>query len=202
MTVRFNVLNRFSGAVQFTAEIDCDAADERSLKLGLAVQWAVENGANLVGASLELANLAHVCLVGADLAGANLAGANLAHANLVSANLAGASLDRAILYGASLSHASLAGANLALANLAHANLGNQWIIQGGTRADGYQFILTNLIGDGVRVKAGCRDFSVDEAETHWRETRGDTPLGRETALIIAGMIEQAKARGLSFETIE
>ena len=50
--IEFNVLNRFSGAVQFTAEIDCDEGADRSIKLGLAVKWAILSGANLSGASL------------------------------------------------------------------------------------------------------------------------------------------------------
>ena len=70
MTIKFDVLNRFTGAVQFTAEIECDEGASVSVKLGLAVRWAVKAGANLARANLAGADLA-----GADLAGANLAGA-------------------------------------------------------------------------------------------------------------------------------
>jgi hypothetical protein len=48
--IKFDVTNRFSGQVQFTAEIDCDESTSRSIKLGLAVRWAVKAGADLVGA--------------------------------------------------------------------------------------------------------------------------------------------------------
>lgn len=139
--MKFDVLSRFTGKVQFTAEIECGEDAAYSVKLGLAVRWALKSGADLGGADIS----------GADISGAYLGGA--------------------------------------------------WIIQGATRADGYAFLLTNLPGEGVRVKAGCRDFSIEEAERHWRDTRGYTPLGRETAVIIAGMIEQAKARGLSFDAL-
>jgi hypothetical protein len=56
-----------------------------SVKLGLAVKWAVKNKANLARANLAGANLAGAYLAGADLAGANLAGAALAGANLAGA---------------------------------------------------------------------------------------------------------------------
>jgi hypothetical protein len=88
--ISFEVLNRFTGEVQFTAEIDAKEGDERSLKLGLAVNWAVENGANLNGASLRGANLNGASLRGADLNGASLRGADLNEADLNGADLNGA----------------------------------------------------------------------------------------------------------------
>src|SRR5690606_23344240 len=73
--IKFDVTNRFTGAVQFTAEIDCDENAARSVKLGLAVKWGVKARAYLAGA-----NLADAYLADANLAGANLADANLARA--------------------------------------------------------------------------------------------------------------------------
>ncbi|MGJ5032438.1 pentapeptide repeat-containing protein, partial [Bradyrhizobium sp. HKCCYLS2038] len=65
--VKFDVLNRLTGAVQFTAEIECSDDALPSVKIGLAVRWAIKSGANLSGADLYGANLS-----GADLYGANL----------------------------------------------------------------------------------------------------------------------------------
>ena len=87
---KYEVLNRWTGKVRFTAEISVTPDMTPSVKLGLAVKWGVRNGANL--------------------AGANLAGANLAGANLARAYLAGANLARAYLAGADLARADLAGA--------------------------------------------------------------------------------------------
>ena len=97
--IKFDVLNRFSGNVQFTAEIDVDESASRSVKLGLAVEWALKNnvnlqGANLNGASLNRANLEGANLEGASLNGANLNWANLNRANLEEANLNGATAKR------------------------------------------------------------------------------------------------------------
>ena len=117
MKIRYDVLNRFSGAVQFTAEIDCDCNDETQFKIGLAVKWAIKNRANLNGANLSRANLN-----GANLNGANLSRANLSRANLNGANLNGANLNGANLNGANLSWADLNGANLSRANLNGADL--------------------------------------------------------------------------------
>ena len=63
--IKFEVTNRWSGTVQFTAEIECDESVSYSIKLGLAVGWAVKTRANLAGA-----NLADAYLAGANLAGA------------------------------------------------------------------------------------------------------------------------------------
>jgi len=122
MPIKFDVTNRFSGRVQFSAEIECDESASYSVKLGLAVKWAIKARADLARADLAGADLADANLARADLAGANLAGANLARANLAGANLAGANLAGAYLADANLAGAYLADADLADANLARANL--------------------------------------------------------------------------------
>ena len=88
--LKFDVLNRFTGAVQFTAEIECKPDELLSVKLGLAVQWAIKSCAYLSGAYLS----------GADLRGADLRGAYLSRADLSRADLRGADLSCADLSGA------------------------------------------------------------------------------------------------------
>ncbi|WP_283419211.1 pentapeptide repeat-containing protein [Sphingopyxis sp. Geo48] len=124
---KFEVRNRFTNAVQFTAEISVTPDMTYSVKLGLAVKWAVKARANLARANLARANLADAYLADANLARANLADANLAGANLAGANLARANLARANLADANLAGANLAGANLARANLARANLADAYL---------------------------------------------------------------------------
>ena len=80
--MKFDVLNRFTGNVKFTAEIDCEQDTPRSLKLGLAVQWAVKTEADLTEADLTCANLTCVNLTCANLTEANLTWANLTEADL------------------------------------------------------------------------------------------------------------------------
>ena len=108
--MQFEIKTRFTGAVQFTSEIDATEDTPLSVKIGLSVKWAIKTGANLADANL---------------AGANLAGADLTRANLTRANLAGANLA-----GANLTYARLTGAYLK-----HANL-----VDGGQRSDGYRFV--------------------------------------------------------------
>ena len=100
--IKYEVRNRYTNDVQFTAEIECAANATPSVKLGLAVKWAIKAGANLTG----------VDLYGADLSGADLTGANLYGADLTGANLTGANLYGADLTGANLSRANLSRANL------------------------------------------------------------------------------------------
>ena len=163
--IKFEIHNRYTGKVQFTAEIECEETALRSVKIGLAVRWAIKNEADLREADLSEANLR----------GANLRGANLRGADLSEANLRGADLSEANLYGAD-------------------SISDR-IIDGGIRSDGYRFLLTRTDPGPWRIKAGCRNFTLDEAREHWTRTRpeGD-PLGDETRLIIAHMVAVAKLR--------
>jgi len=47
--MKFEIKNRFTGAVQFTAEIEEDENASFSLKIGLAVRWAYKAKADLWG---------------------------------------------------------------------------------------------------------------------------------------------------------
>ena len=63
------------------------------------------------------------------------------------------------------------------------------------RSDGYAFVVT-ATPDGPRLIAGCRYFTFDDADKHWRETRGGTPLGDETMDILELLKNQAERHGL------
>lgn len=52
------------------------------------------------------------------------------------------------------------------------------------RSDGYPFALLPMADGSVRVSAGCRLFSFEEAREHWTRTRGGTPLGDETMRVL------------------
>jgi hypothetical protein len=80
------ILNRFTDEVIF----EC-AADT----IKLAVNAALESGANLSGANLSGANLSRANLSEANLSGANLAGANLEWAYLSEANMYGEKVTKA-----------------------------------------------------------------------------------------------------------
>ena len=135
--IKFEVKNRFSGEVQFVAKINCYQNAALSLKLGLAVKWAVENKADLREADLRWANLclANLCVADlrgadlreadlrwADLRWADLREADLCWADLREADLREADLRGADLRGADLREADLRGADLRLANLCGADL--------------------------------------------------------------------------------
>jgi len=94
---KIEVRNLWTSRVQFTAEVEVTEWMTPRLKLGMAVQWARDNDANLSGADLRDADLRD-----ADLSGANLRDADLSGANLRDANLSGADLRDANLSDANL----------------------------------------------------------------------------------------------------
>ena len=97
--MKFEIKNRWTSKVQFTAEIDCDESTSISVKLGMAIKLAVKSGADLSGADLSGADLSDSYLIGAYLSGADLSDADLSDANLSDVNLSHANLSRADLSG-------------------------------------------------------------------------------------------------------
>jgi uncharacterized protein YjbI with pentapeptide repeats len=134
-------------------------------------------------------------LRGAYLRGAYLRGADLREAGLSGADLSGADLREADLREADLSGADLSGADLREAYLREAGLSEASMIHAGARSDGYEFYAHTR--DGVLwIKAGCRYFTLSEANRHWLERRGDTPLGDESLALCDNAEKLAKIRGM------
>jgi uncharacterized protein YjbI with pentapeptide repeats len=187
--MKYNIQNRHTGEIQFTANFACADDFLDPVKIGLAVRWAIENDVNLRYADLRKADLHGANLREADLHGALLSKANLSGANLHGALLSEANLRYANLHGANLCEADLTEANLREANLTEADLHNAFlseanlsrahgILRVGPSVDGYEFFGV-VRDDRVWIKAGCRWFTSDDARTHWNKTRGGTSLGAE-----------------------
>ena len=161
--MQYEIKHRWTGAVLFTAELGAEyEAKSDGVTLGAAIKLAFRARADLTGANLAGANLTGANLTGANLARAYLADAYLAGANLAGANLAGAYLARADLARANLARADLAGAYLARADLARA----VDVIDAGT-PNGWRAIGWRRNGV-LRVRVGCRDFTVAEGREYWR----------------------------------
>lgn len=120
--MKFEIKNRWSGNVQFTAEIDCADDDSIGVKIGHAVKWGYKSGADMRGADLLGADLLGVDLRGAVLRDADLRVADLSDAVLSVADLSGAVLRRAVLSGADLCGAGLRGADMRGAVLSGADM--------------------------------------------------------------------------------
>jgi len=55
--IKIEIKNRWSGNVQFTAELECSEDTSLRVKHGLALKWAILSGADLSGADLRDADL-------------------------------------------------------------------------------------------------------------------------------------------------
>ena len=201
--MNFEVKSRFTRKAQFVAGINCEENALISIKLGLAVKWAIKNGANLGGANLEGANLEGANLEGAYLKGAYLKDADLEGANLKDADLKGAYLKYADLEGANLGGANLEGANLEDADLRDANLRGAYLkgaylIHCGTRSDGYEFF-AHMRDGNLWIKAGCRYLTIADARAHWSKTRAGTQLGDESQALCDNAERLARIRGMLTE---
>ena len=174
-TFKFTIRHYTTGTVIFEAKLEDQYKKQAyDVQLGSAVRLACRENADLRGADLRGADLRGADMRDADLRGADLRGAYLRDANLACADLRGADLRGAYLYRT----AGISGR----------------VIDGGARSDGYRFLLTRTEPGEWRVKAGCRDFTVEGAKSHWTETRGDTDLGHETFLILDHTVALANLR--------
>jgi len=171
--MKYEIKNRFTGAVQCTAEIDCSEDAHWTVKLGLAVRVAVKSHAYLTGASLSGADLSHAYLIGA-----NLSGADLSHANLSGANLSHAYLRGAYLIGANLSHANLSGADLNGEKIKRQLASVQRV------SDGYTFMLFEMEQGPPMIVAGCWFLTSADYAAHVAKEYPDTAKARETLRIL------------------
>jgi len=60
-------------------------------------------------------------------------------------------------------------------------------VYGIKRSDGHTFSYVPDEDGAMRVIAGCRYVTMEEARVHWEETRGGTPLGDETMSILEAL---------------
>ena len=95
--MKFEIKRRFTGAVKFTTEIEAQKDAPASVKLRLAVLWAIENKVDLSGSDLR----------GSNLSNCNLRGSNLSNCNLSGSDLRGSNLSRSDLRGSNLSGSDL-----------------------------------------------------------------------------------------------
>jgi len=181
--MKFDICNRYTGKVQFTAEIDCKPNASFGDKMGFAIMWAVANGADLSDAIIPRANLAGANLTGAHLPRAVLFGANLDGANLFGANLAGAYLSGAYLSGANLSRANLSGAKLAGAHGVNKYIKSMHI-------DGYSIAYTADV-----LQIWCENHTISD----WRGFDDKRIFQMEGA---AALKFWRKHKDLIFQTIE
>ena len=156
--MKFDVLNRWTGQVQFSAEIEATEDTSWRIKVGLALQWGYRSDAVLSGADLR----------GADLSGADLSGADLSGADLSSAVLSGADLRDAVLSGAVLSGADLRDAVLSGADgKEHRIDGDFSIVDAGRPNRWLAFGYVDKENQTIRVRVGCRHFEIGEGQAYW-----------------------------------
>jgi len=153
--IYFDVLNRFTGKVNFTARIDCDESAPRSVKLRLAVLFGIKNSADLHSADLRLANLHS-----ADLRSADLRSADLRLADLHSADLR-----LADLHSADLRSADLRLANLRLGK----NIGSRIIYLSHLRYYIFAYVAKRKGHISMCMEIGCEKHTVASFERKYKD---------------------------------
>ena len=156
---------------------------------GACLDRSVMRDADIRNADLRGADIRDADLRDADLRGADMMGADLRGADLRDADMRGADLRDADMRGANMEGVDLYGANMAHVDMTRA-FNAPRIIDGGLRSDGYRFMLIN-----GRVRAGCRDFTFEEARKHWSDpVYLNKDLAKESLAIVEHMVALARMR--------
>ena len=173
--MKFQIKNRFSGAVQFECELPVELETVNyALQLGFAVQAAYRAKADLSGSALRGAALSCSALSGADLSGADLRGADLR--------------------GADLRRADLSGAILADVNLKKITLvGKRPVLQLGPLGSRADCLLVFLTDNGIYLRTGCFFGDLKEFSAAVEETHGTNEHAAEYKAAIALIKTHAKA---------
>ena len=83
---------------------------------------------------------------------------------------------------AEISGDALVSGNAVINNTARVS--NNACVYGVNRSDGHTFCYVPDKDGTMRVIAGCRYFTMEEAREHWQKKRGGIPLGAETMAIL------------------
>jgi len=158
------------------------------------LQFADLQFADLRGDDLRGANLQDADLEGADLEGADLQDADLRCANLQGANLQGADLQDANLRCANLQGADLEGANLQGVK--------GFLLLPVQDLRGYSFTHATQTNEGWRIRACCRDFSIEEAKAHWGEGYDDREIGDMYLYAVEWLEKKVMDLGLEHQQAE
>ncbi len=167
-----------------------ETPDGRKIEAEANLRWADLRGANLREANVRGANLCGADLREANVRGANLCGADLREADLREADLRGADLREANLRGADLRWADLRGANLCEADLRGAQLTGAEGFRILTQTDHGYLVYATETEIGWRIRAGCRDFTPDEAIAHWSAPNYHSPgSGSRCVAVVRWFVE-------------
>ena len=142
-------------------------------------------GSNLRGSNLRGSNLS-----GSDLRGSNLRDSNLSDSDLSNSDLSNSDLRDSNLSDSDLRYSNLRGSNLSDSDLRYSdlrdsNLSNSdlsgvtgFVLLPVQDMRGYSFPHAIQTDNGWRIRAGCRDFSIEDAREHWGvEYEGDRSQG-------------------------
>jgi uncharacterized protein YjbI with pentapeptide repeats len=194
MAVR-TIVNRWSGATIWSG----DATSAKDALRQARAAGSNLSGSDLSGSNLRGSNLRGSNLSGSDLRGSDLSGSDLRGSDLSGSDLRGSNLSDSNLSGSDLRDSNLRGSNLRGSNLRGSNLSGDKIAAAGeaaTRSDGYEFRAFVLQAGGIKIKAGCRWFTPEEARAHWTTTRGGTRLGDESLAIVEHLERMATIAGV------
>jgi len=192
--MKVSILNRFTAEVIITVDVECQADDPVSLRLGLAVRAALGlnadlRSADLTSADLRSADLQYANLRSADLRSADLTSADLRSADLTSADLRSADLTYADLTSANLTSANLTYADLTSANLTSANLTSPTMVLLANWSGGLSLQLT---ADLMEYDASCHP---DRAAFDKWAAGGDCPYNGIHVQRAANFTESQKLWG-------
>ena len=130
------------------------------------LRQAILENVDLSNSNLSNSNLRNSNLRNSDLRNSDLSNSDLSNSNLSNSNLRNSDLRNSDLRNSDLRYSDLRNSDLSNSNLRNSK---GFILLPVQDARGYSHIHAILCLDGWRIRAGCRDFTINQAESHWGE---------------------------------
>jgi hypothetical protein len=203
--------------VRETKPVELDVAYKRKgvrFKTGLAVaQCAYVNNEDPVRSAIVNAVLSEMHCRDQDLRMmrfydcignyADFRGSDLRHTRFregiwYNADFRNANLERVAFIDLQLGNVDFRGANMNHVNFNDGArfAGAKGIVEGGTRRDGYRFWGWVCKEEGLKIRAGCRNFTLEQAHSWWGRDHRGSKLAAESMLIVESIQKRAELLGL------
>jgi hypothetical protein len=142
---KFDVLNRWTGKVQFTAEIETTPDMARGWKLRLAVAWALANSMPVKSAMLDGADFTdYICPSGSRFDGSSFVDSSFDGSSFVGSSFVGSSFVGSSFVGSSFDDSSFDGSSFVGSSFDGSSfVGSSFV---GSSFDGSSFVGSSFVG--------------------------------------------------------
>ncbi|MGL5735485.1 MAG: hypothetical protein ACRCYS_11515 [Beijerinckiaceae bacterium] len=154
--------------------------------IGERLKWIAKES-TIWGGTIEGGTIEGGTIWGGTIKGGTIKGGTIWGGTIEGGTIKGGTIEGGTIWGGTIKGGTIEGGTIKGGTITQQPLSI-------SRSDGFFFTL-NMIDGQPMVGAGCRFFTFEQSRIHWQKTRGGTPLGDETFVILEHLELIAKATG-------